>query len=209
METRANPIPFLLAGVLVLMAVFVGFKGCAGEDPSTTNVSMQKVPEAPPADADTPADTIRTLRAGVADMTNKFTAMSEENRRLLDQNQKLERKLTELQGQVEGREARELRADSALQGLSRRIEELSGGLRSLRDRGPTPPVRTTGLTGNPEAPIWIEPVGLPVALAATQAGPKPDAAKKEEKQKPPPRPAYTIAENMALTGSTAFTALVG
>ena len=209
METRANPIPFILAGVLVLMAVLVGFKGCAGEDPSTTQGSMQRIPEAPPADADTPADTIRTLRAGVADMTNKFTAMSEENRRLLDQNEKLERKLTELQGQVEGREARELRADSALQGLSRRIEELSGGLRSLRDRGPSPPIRTAGLTGNPEALVWIEPVGLPMGLAAAQAGPKPDAAKKEEKQKPPPRPAYTIAENMALAGSTAFTALVG
>jgi hypothetical protein len=209
METRANPIPFVLAGVLVLMAVLVGFKGCAGEDPSTTQGSMQKIPEAPPADADTPADTIRTLRAGVADMTNKFTAMSEENRRLLDQNQKLERKLTELQGQVTGRQAEQVRADSALQGLSRRIEELSGGLRSLRDRGPSPPIRTAGLTGHPEALVWVEPVGLPMRLAAAQAGPKPDAAKKEEKQKPPPRPAYTIAENMALAGSTAFTALVG
>lgn len=36
METHANPIPFILAGALVLMAVLVGFKGCTGSEPTTT-----------------------------------------------------------------------------------------------------------------------------------------------------------------------------
>ncbi|MGH8577643.1 MAG: TIGR03752 family integrating conjugative element protein, partial [Gammaproteobacteria bacterium] len=82
MNTSANPIPFILAGVVVVMAAVVGFRGCAESEPETT-AAMQAVPQAPPADADTPADTIRTLRAGVAEMTNKFTAMSAENQRLL------------------------------------------------------------------------------------------------------------------------------
>ena len=47
MEHRANPIPFVLAGVLVLMAVLVGMRGCTGREPTTTEASMQKVPEAP------------------------------------------------------------------------------------------------------------------------------------------------------------------
>jgi len=208
MEHRANPIPFVLAGVLVLMAVLVGMRGCTGREPTTTEASMQKVPEAPPADADTPADTIRTLRAGVAEMTNKFTAMSDENKRLLDQNQKLSREVRDVENKVTGRQADQARADSALQGLSRRIEELSGGLRSLRDRAPAPSIRGAGLTMSPEAVVWIEPVGLPAALAAASATPKPTEPKPRE-EKPPPRPVYTIAENMALTGSTAFTALVG
>jgi len=50
MEHRANPISFVLAGVLVLMAVLVGIRGCTGREPTTTEASMEKVPEAPPAD---------------------------------------------------------------------------------------------------------------------------------------------------------------
>ncbi|MGH7416831.1 MAG: TIGR03752 family integrating conjugative element protein, partial [Candidatus Rokuibacteriota bacterium] len=80
--------------MLVLMAVVVGFKGCTGDETKTSQAQMRGAPEAPPADADTPADTIRTLRAGVADLTHKFTAMSDENKRLLEQNQSLERKVT-------------------------------------------------------------------------------------------------------------------
>ncbi|MGH8624133.1 MAG: hypothetical protein ACREYC_02260, partial [Gammaproteobacteria bacterium] len=211
METRANPVPYILAGVLVLMAVVVGFKGCTGDDPKTSQAQMREAPEAPPADADTPADTIRTLRAGVADMTNKFTAMSDENKRLLEQNQSLERKVTQVQDQVKVREGAQQRSESTLHGLSRRIEELSGGLRSLQAKTPTPSLGGVGLAANPEAVVWIEPVGLPMGLGATQAGAgKPGEAKPDpKKEKPPLKPVYTVPENSALTGSTAFTALVG
>ncbi len=211
METRANPVPYILAGVLVLMAVLVGFKGCTGDEPKTSQAQMQEAPQASPADADTPADTIRTLRAGVADMTNKFTAMSDENRRLLEQNQSLDHKVSELQNQVTVREGAQQRSESTLHGLSRRIEDLSGGLRSLQARAPTPSLRGVGLAANPEAVVWIEPVGLPMGLAATPAragqpgDPKPDP----KKEQPPLKPVYTVPENSALTGSTAFTALVG
>ncbi len=211
METRANPVPYILAGVLVLMAVQVGFKGCTGDEPKTSLAQMREAPKAPPADADTPADTIRTLRAGVADMTNKFTAMSDENRRLLDQNQSLDHKVSEIQNQVTVREGAQQRAESTLHGLARRIEDLSGGLRSLQARAPTPSLRGVGLAANPEAVVWIEPVGPAAALAGAQASAgqpgelKPDP----RKEQPPLKPVYTVPENSALTGSTAFTALVG
>jgi len=211
METRANPVPYILAGVLVLMAVLVGFRGCTGDEPKTSQAQMREAPQAPPADADTSADTIRTLRAGVADMTNKFTAMSDENKRLLEQNQSLDRKVSEIENQVTVREGAQQRSESTLHGLSRRIEELSGGLRSLQARAPTPALRGVGL--NPEAVVWIEPVGVPTALAATQAEThtaKPGGEQPaQEKKKPPLKRVYTVPENSALTGSTAFTALVG
>ncbi|MGH8468756.1 MAG: TIGR03752 family integrating conjugative element protein [Gammaproteobacteria bacterium] len=210
MNTSANPIPFILAGVVVVMAAVVGFRGCAESEPETT-AAMQAVPQAPPADADTPADTIRTLRAGVAEMTNKFTAMSAENQRLLEQNQKLERKVGDLGQQVTVGAASEQRGDLALQGLTRRLDELSSGFRSLRDRAPTPSLRGAGLTASPEAVVWIEPVGMPVALAAAPLGlnAAKSGAQTPGQAKPPLKSVYTIAENMALTGSTAFTALVG
>jgi len=207
METRANPVPFILAGALVLMAVLVGLRSCTEAERESAQSAMKTVPEAPPADADTPADTIRTLRAGVGDMTNKFAAMSEENRRLLEQNKILEREVRELRTQDSVRAAADTRAQSALQGLSQRIEALSGGLRSLQAKPPS--LRGVGLTANPEALVWIEPVGLPAALAGPNAAKPGELRPAQEKQTPPLKPIYTIAENMALAGSTAFTALVG
>lgn len=211
METRANPVPFILAGVVLFMAVAVGFKGCTGADTSTSPTVMKAVPEAPPADADTPADTIRTLRAGVAEMTNKFDAMSAENKRLLEHNQQLGRKVAELGNQVNGRAASERQSESTLQGLTLRLDELASNLRSLREHPAVPSLQGAGLTGDPETIVWMEPVGAPKALAAPHApnAEAPTDLKPPPEEKPPLKPVYTLAENMALTGSTAFTALVG
>ncbi len=57
----------LLAGAVLLMLVFVTLKSCSGD--RTDAVFMGSVPQAPAPDADTPADTIKTLTANVAAMT--------------------------------------------------------------------------------------------------------------------------------------------
>ena len=54
----------LLAGIVLLMLVFVSLKSCSSDD--TDSVLLDKVPVAPSPDADTPADTIKTLTANVA-----------------------------------------------------------------------------------------------------------------------------------------------
>ena len=54
----------LLMGLVVVMLGFVAIRSCSG-DPQGVAV-MQDVPLAPVPDADTPADTIKTLTANVA-----------------------------------------------------------------------------------------------------------------------------------------------
>ncbi|MCP3972286.1 MAG: TIGR03752 family integrating conjugative element protein, partial [Rhodobacteraceae bacterium] len=69
-------LPVLAAGVL-LMLVFVTLKSCSGEDDE--QLVMETVPRAPIPDADTPADTIKTLTANVAAMTTEVKALRRDN----------------------------------------------------------------------------------------------------------------------------------
>jgi hypothetical protein len=59
----------LLAGAVVLMLAFVTLKSCTGEQEAP--LVMEAVPQAPAPDADSPADTIKTLTANVAAMTTE------------------------------------------------------------------------------------------------------------------------------------------
>ena len=70
----------LLGGVVVLMLIFVMLKSCTGEGGDA--VVMESVPTAPAPDADTPADTIKTLTANVAAMTSAVEALRRDNQRL-------------------------------------------------------------------------------------------------------------------------------
>ncbi|MEQ8495785.1 MAG: TIGR03752 family integrating conjugative element protein, partial [Gammaproteobacteria bacterium] len=51
----------ILGGAVVLMLAFVTLKSCSQEEDS--GVVLDNVPTAPVPDADTPADTIKTLTA--------------------------------------------------------------------------------------------------------------------------------------------------
>ena len=62
----------IIASVVVLMLVFVTLKSCSNENEN--QVVMSSVPQAPLPDADTPADTIKTLTANVAAMTAEVEA---------------------------------------------------------------------------------------------------------------------------------------
>ena len=63
----------ILGGVVVLMFSFVTLKSCTGEEGN--DVVLDSVPAAPAPDADTPADTIKTLTANVAAMTYEVQAL--------------------------------------------------------------------------------------------------------------------------------------
>ena len=62
----------LLAGAVVLMLAFVTLKSCSGEPDDA--LVLESVPQAPAPDADSPADTIKTLTANVAAMTSEVQA---------------------------------------------------------------------------------------------------------------------------------------
>ena len=67
----------LLASLVLVLTVFVAVKSC-----SSSNEQWQElgaVPQAPRPDADTPADTIKTLTANVSAMTTEVKALRQEN----------------------------------------------------------------------------------------------------------------------------------
>ena len=89
-SAAANRLLPLLGGVVVLMLLFVMLKSCTGEDGNA--VVMESVPTAPAPDADTPADTIKTLTANVAAMTSAVEALRRDNDQLRQDNQSARRK---------------------------------------------------------------------------------------------------------------------
>ena len=98
----------LLAGAVLLMLVFVTLKSCS--DDGGDGLVMDSVPEAPAPDADTPADTIKTLTANVAAMTTEVEALRQDNSGLRRENQALLRNRTQIEENVATRIKRELLA---------------------------------------------------------------------------------------------------
>jgi integrating conjugative element protein (TIGR03752 family) len=228
MDIRANRVPIFLVILVGLMAVFVGIRSCRTSSESGTEPAvMTAVPQALPPDADSPADTVRTLRANVADMTAKFEAMSQENGRLLEANTHLQRQLANLQRQLNQGHTEATRSQSSLSQLTQRIDALAGNVRTLQtgaSRGHLPVGLGLEAADTPaterEKIVWILPVaGGPPSLAFDAHAPAPSGRRQtgldkhgkvsKAGKKPPLKPAYTLAENMTLAASTAFTALVG
>ena len=112
-SAAANRLLPILGGVVVLMLVFVMFKSCTGEDGN--EVVMDSVPTVPAPDADTPADTIKTLTANVAAMTSAVEALRRDNATLRQDNQTLIASRTQIEENVATRLRGEL--------LSRRHDE--------------------------------------------------------------------------------------
>ena len=74
---KQNRLLPILAAVVLLMLVLVLSKSCANKE--SDNIMLQSVPRASAPDADTPADTIKTLTANVAAMTSELKALRQAN----------------------------------------------------------------------------------------------------------------------------------
>ncbi|MBV2137079.1 MAG: TIGR03752 family integrating conjugative element protein [Candidatus Thiodiazotropha sp. (ex Ctena orbiculata)] len=165
----------LLAGAVVLMLAFVTLKSCTGEPDDS--VVLETVPQAPAPDADSPADTIKTLTANVAAMTTEVQALRKDNDQLRKENRDLLASRHQIEDNVATRVKRELlsrekdqdardRIDAGvLSSLTARVDALSQSLsqRHPNQGGSDIPVGL-GLDGVGEgaAPtdslIWIEPL---------------------------------------------------
>ena len=165
----------VLAGAVVLMLVFVTLKSCTGEPDEP--LVLDAVPQAPAPDADSPADTIKTLTANVAAMTTEVQALRKandqlrrENRELLASRHQIEENVTtrvtrELVSREKDQAARERIDAGVLSSLTARVDALS---QSLSQRQPTAggsdiPVGLgldgVGAGGSPTGSlIWIEPL---------------------------------------------------
>ena len=119
-----------------------------GERPGPTGA---KLPKAPAADADSPAETLRSLTARVADMTTTMQALVKENQRLRGDNREMEATVTRRVTESLGRE-REAKESQALSELRRRLED-SRAPRSRRRRSRCPPPRSSRWASGSKAPM--------------------------------------------------------
>ena len=175
----------IIAGVVVLMLVFVTLKSCSnGKDDQAV---MDAVPQAPVPDADTPADTIKTLTANVAAMTAEVKALRQDNATLRNENQRLISSRAQIEENVATRVKRELlsrendkatqdRLDSSvLSSLTARVDALSQSLSQGKANKGTGDIPVglgfdAGGAGAPPAGlVWIEPLD---AMAEDTSGAK-------------------------------------
>ncbi|MEW8287500.1 MAG: TIGR03752 family integrating conjugative element protein [Candidatus Thiodiazotropha endolucinida] len=174
-QTTSNRLLPLLAGAVVLMLVFVTLKSCS-QEPEDALV-LESVPQAPAPDADSPADTIKTLTANVASMNTEVQALRKdndqlrkENRDLLANRHQIEENVTtrvkrELLSHEKDRESRDRIDAGVLSSLTARVDALSQSLsqRYPNQSGSDIPVGL-GLDGVGEGSatsdslIWIEPL---------------------------------------------------
>lgn len=171
----------ILGGAVVLMLAFVTLKSCSQEEDS--GVVLDNVPTAPAPDADTPADTIKTLTANVAAMTAEVEALRRENATLARENQTLVANRTQIEENVATRLRRELlsrerdaenqgRIDSGvLASLTDRVDRLAETVaRAQPGSGSDIPVGLglEGVSTQGPAPslIWVEPLDAPAAAAS-------------------------------------------
>ena len=87
----SNKILPIIAIVVLLMLVFVGLKSCNDDNQGNSQLTSVPIPGVP--DADSPADTIRTLTAEVAAIKSESTKLSLQNEALLLQSDEIERRV--------------------------------------------------------------------------------------------------------------------
>lgn len=163
----------LLAGIVVLMLGFVALRSCSNAPDSPT--VMDAVPQAPVPDADTPADTIKTLTANVAAMTAEVEALRQDGDRLRNENRQLLEDRTQVEENVMARVKREWlsreheqasrrQVDSGvLSSLTERVDVLSQSLSQSLSQGRDLPVglglESTGSGGLSDAQmVWVDPL---------------------------------------------------
>ncbi len=171
---RSNRLLPLLAGAVILMLAFVTVKSCNSE--RGASFTMDRVPQSPAPDADSPADTIKTLTANVAAMTIEVQALRKDNDTLHGENRDLLANRQQIEENVATRVKAELmtrqkeaaashRIESGvLSSLTSRVDALSQSLTQIRpaDRGSDIPVGL-GLddwagAATADELVWIDPL---------------------------------------------------
>ena len=233
--TKQNRLLPILAAIVVLMLVLVLSKSCNND--RTENIMLDSVPTASSPDADTPADTIKTLTANVAAMTAELQALRQANMSLRTDNETLlkdrdaleERVATRIDNEFASREKQQGQVDvEALSSLSKRVDALSEALTaSFSNSGKSDIPVGLGLESSYSRSelVWIEPLDLSSSdLSDEHLGRvgklnRPRSANASQKRSRglepraqeinSPKPAYTVPRNATLLGATGMTALVG
>jgi integrating conjugative element protein (TIGR03752 family) len=167
----------LLAGSVVLMAVLVAVKSCSPDEEQ--HQLLEAVPQAPKPDADTPADTIKTLTANVSAMTSELNALRRDNTTLKQENRDLIEDRKQIENNVLSRVQKVLEekpGDTPTTDTTSAIAALSAKVDSLTNRFGTSPTQASstgsdipvglGLDGvgastaESESLVWVNPLEL-------------------------------------------------
>ena len=233
--TKQNRLLPILATIVVLMLVLVLSKSCADDD--TDDVMLDSVPIASAPDADTPADTIKTLTANVAAMIAELQALRQANADLGADNETLLRSHNEIEETVASKiedefASREKQQNlmnlQALSSLSERVDALSEALTSYSVNAGNADIPVgLGLEGSYSTSelVWIEPLDMSGSDLSDglieKAGPlnrsrsdrasqyRSDGSALSSPDINAPKPVFTVPRNATLMGSTAMTALLG
>ena len=222
-SNKALPV---FAGLILVMVIFIALKSVDKKTPH--HRALQAVPVAPQPDADSPADTVRTLTAHVADLKAQSASIERQNTELLNQKNELATSLKAML--TEEVQKQTLANNPDITALNAQLEALKNKLDTVAQNpllpnatlpdaiNPNPP------TGYSAAPIdtiqWIEPLGTvppaagtvnPGANGTTLTAAAPSNLMDATAIAPlaPLEPAYTVPRNATLIGSTAMTALIG
>ena len=233
----SNKILPIISGLVLMMLFFVGVKSCGDDNQVNSQLTTVPIPGVP--DADSPADTIRTLTAEVAAIKSESSKLSQQNEALLLQRDEIEMR-------VKSQIQEEIRRDAVdnesllMGGLTQqldffkaRLEELTQAQNQNTQNFGDIPVGF-GLTGqegvlaNVPETIWVEPLGTQTDDSGSFVYPIPatdsglldkgsqisGATEKylqatKDELVKKNTPAYTIPRNSTLIGSTGMTALIG
>lgn len=179
----------LLAGVVIVLMAFVVVQSCS-EGQGDTSV-LTAIPQAPEPDADTPADTIKTLTANVSAMTTESRALRLDNAVLKQENQSLLKDRSQIENNVFSRlqktmQAKELAKNegnnhssdvSMMSALTARVDALAQSLSDrqrylVEDSNPSDIPVGLGLDGLSASPqsvetlVWVESLEKTVGAPA-------------------------------------------
>ena len=190
-------------GIGLLGLLMVVLSAPWSSNPSTRGTVLTDVPNTPAPDADSPADTIKTLTATMSSLVQEIDGLAQSNESLRMENEELRAKTDLIEVRITERLRKELLTHQTAQ------EELAAELARVMSRfditGSTPHNQTVepGFLGyeyaaNPrDTWHWIESM-------ESQFG-SPSTGNQELND----RPRYTIPQNATLVNSTTMTALIG
>ena len=163
-----NRILPIVAGLVLVMLLFMGMKSCSHDQQDSSQLTTVPIPGVP--DADSPADTIRTLTAEVAAIKSESDKLSQQNEALLRQRDEIESRVkSELQ-----HDFRQLYVDnesSSVNGLTQqldffkaRLDELTQVQNQLPQNLGDIPVGfglsgQEGISTRTSEIVWVEPLG--------------------------------------------------
>jgi len=166
---ESNRILPILGAVVLLMLMFIGVRSCTSDNQTT--VGLSEIPKAGTPDADSPADTIRTLTAEVAALKSENQKIQQQNKELLRQRQDIATQVkNELMAQVR-QETKDLQS-SEVSGLTQQMEYLKTRLSELTQIQNQAATQQAGdipigfglsgqeqITGGQPDVIWVDPLG--------------------------------------------------